>query len=99
MPRISDRPVNSEVTVRHNNVDQALRVLKKKLQREGVYRELKKRVHFITNGEKNRENKARAISRDFKLQVAKMAIADGIPKQEAKKILKAKHSKNKRSPR
>jgi ribosomal protein S21 len=32
--------------VRDNNVDQALRALKKKLQREGVYREMKLRRHF-----------------------------------------------------
>ena len=30
-----------EVSVRDNNVDQALRALKKKLQREGVFREMK----------------------------------------------------------
>ena len=31
------------VFVRDNNVDQALRVLKKKMQREGVFREMKRR--------------------------------------------------------
>jgi len=35
-----------QVLVRDNNVDQALRVLKKKLQREGVFREMKLRRHF-----------------------------------------------------
>jgi small subunit ribosomal protein S21 len=30
-----------QVSVRDNNVDQALRVLKKKLQREGVFQEMK----------------------------------------------------------
>jgi small subunit ribosomal protein S21 len=35
-----------QVLVRDNNVDQALRVLKKKLQREGVLRELKLRRHY-----------------------------------------------------
>ena len=30
-----------QIIVRDNNVDQALRALKKKLQREGVYREMK----------------------------------------------------------
>ncbi|MCY4504543.1 MAG: 30S ribosomal protein S21, partial [Hyphomicrobiales bacterium] len=29
-----------QVTVRDNNVDQAYKVLKKKLQREGVFREM-----------------------------------------------------------
>ncbi len=35
------------VTVRENNVDQALRVLKKKLQREGVFREMKNRTRRV----------------------------------------------------
>ena len=35
-----------QIMVRDNNVDQALRALKKKLQREGVYREMKLRRHF-----------------------------------------------------
>ena len=46
-----------EVIVRDNNVDQALRVLKKKMQREGVYREMKLRRHFEKPSIKNaREN-------------------------------------------
>jgi small subunit ribosomal protein S21 len=32
-----------QVFIRDNNVDQALRVLKKKMQREGVFREMKLR--------------------------------------------------------
>ena len=35
-----------QVSVRDNNVDQALRALKKKLQREGVFREMKLRQHY-----------------------------------------------------
>ena len=35
-----------QVQVRDNNVDQALRALKKKLQREGVFREMKLRQHY-----------------------------------------------------
>jgi len=35
-----------EVVVRDNNVDQALRALKKKMQREGIFREMKMRRHF-----------------------------------------------------
>ena len=35
-----------EVVVRDNNVDQALRALKKKMQREGVFREMKMRKHY-----------------------------------------------------
>ena len=36
-----------QVSVRENNVDQALRVLKKKLQREGVIREMKLKQHYL----------------------------------------------------
>ena len=36
-----------QVFVRDNNVDQALRALKKKLQREGVFREMKLRKHYV----------------------------------------------------
>jgi ribosomal protein S21 len=35
-----------QVSVRDNNVDQALRVLKKKLQKEGVFREMKLKQNF-----------------------------------------------------
>ena len=35
-----------QVLVRDNNVDQALKVLKKKMQREGVFREMKLRGHY-----------------------------------------------------
>ena len=35
-----------QIIVRDNNIDQALRALKKKLQREGVYREMKLRRHY-----------------------------------------------------
>ena len=39
-----------QVLVRDNNVDQALRVLKKKMQREGVFREMKARKQAIREG-------------------------------------------------
>jgi small subunit ribosomal protein S21 len=35
-----------QVFVRDNNVDQALKVLKKKMQREGVFREMRLRRHY-----------------------------------------------------
>ena len=35
-----------EVVVRDNNVEKALRVLKKKLQKDGLFRELRLRQHF-----------------------------------------------------
>ena len=50
-----------QVSVRDNNVDQALRALKKKLQREGVFREMKLRQHFEKPSEKKAREKAEAI--------------------------------------
>ena len=56
-----------QVSVRENNVDQALRVLKKKLQREGVFREMRLKQHFEKPSEKKVRNKAEAIRRVRKL--------------------------------
>ena len=56
-----------QVSVRDNNVDQALRALKKKLQREGVCREMKLRQHFEKPSEKKAREKAEAIRRARKL--------------------------------
>ena len=56
-----------QVSVRDNNVDQALRALKKKLQREGVLREMKLRQHFEKPSEKKAREKAEAIRRARKL--------------------------------
>ena len=50
-----------QVTVRDNNVDQALRALKKKLQREGVFREMKLRNYYEKPSEKKARQKAEAI--------------------------------------
>ena len=52
-----------QIIVRDNNVDQALRVLKKRLQREGVYREMKLRRHYEKPSEKRARERAAAISR------------------------------------
>jgi small subunit ribosomal protein S21 len=55
------------VQVRDNNVDQALRALKKKLQREGVFREMKLRRHFEKPSEKRVREQAEAVRRHRKL--------------------------------
>ena len=59
---------NVLVTVRDNNVDQALRMLKKRLQREGVFREMKLRRHYEKPSERKKREKAEAIRRIRKLQ-------------------------------
>ena len=56
------------VTVRDNNVDQALKALKKKMQREGIFREMKMRRHYEKPSEKRAREKAEAIRRTRKLE-------------------------------
>ncbi len=65
-----------EVQVRDNNVEQALRVLKKKLQREGVFRELKLRRHYEKPSERRVREDAEAVRRVRKLQ-RKRLMRDG----------------------
>ena len=57
-----------KVDVRNNNVDQALRILKKKLQLDGFFNELREREHFVSRGEKRRRAKAAGIRRCKKEQ-------------------------------
>ena len=66
-----------QVLVRDNNVDQALRVLKKKLQREGVFREMKLRKAYEKPSERKTREKAEAIRRARKL-ARKQAQREGL---------------------
>lgn len=66
-----------QVFVRDNNVDQALRVLKKKMQREGVFREMKRRRAYEKPSEKAAREKNEAIRRARKL-ARKQAIREGL---------------------
>jgi small subunit ribosomal protein S21 len=65
-----------QVFVRDNNVDQALRVLKKKMQREGVFREMKRRRFYEKPSEKTTRERSEAVRRLRKL-ARKKAIFDG----------------------
>jgi small subunit ribosomal protein S21 len=66
-----------QIIVRDNNVDQALRALKKKLQREGVYREMKLRRHYEKPSEKRAREKAAAVRRARKME-RKRLERDGV---------------------
>ena len=57
-----------QISVRDNNVDQALKVLKKKMQREGVFREMKLRRSYEKPSERKAREKAEAIRRQRKLE-------------------------------
>ena len=61
-----------QVLVRDNNVDQALKVLKKKMQREGVFREMKLRGHYEKPSERRIREKEEAIRRARKLARKKL---------------------------
>ena len=61
-----------QVMVRDNNVDQALRALKKKLQREGVFREMKLRQHFEKRSVTTARERAEAVRRARKLARKKL---------------------------
>ena len=56
-----------QVSVRDNNVDQALRALKKKMQREGIFREMKLRRNYEKPSESRVREEAEAIRRHRKL--------------------------------
>jgi small subunit ribosomal protein S21 len=61
-----------QVIVRDNNVDQALRALKKKMQREGIFREMKLRRHFEKPSERKARERAEAVRRLRKVQRKRM---------------------------
>ena len=52
------------IVIRNNNIDGALRVLKKRLQLDGMTNELRKREHFISKGQKRRQSKKAAKRRE-----------------------------------
>ena len=66
-----------QVSVRDNNVDQAYKVLKKKRQREGVFREMKLRNHYEKPSEKHAREKAESVRRVRKL-ARKAAQREGL---------------------
>ena len=62
------------VSVRDTNVDQALRILKKKMQREGVFREMKNRRVYEKPSEKKKRILQENIKRVKKLNKLKNRI-------------------------
>jgi small subunit ribosomal protein S21 len=84
-PKAIVEGVSLLVDVRDNNVDQALRALKKKMQREGLFREMKARRAYEKPSEKRAREKADAIRRSRKL-ARKQAQREGLlpaPKKKA----------------
>ncbi len=73
-----------QVVVRDNNVDQALRALKKKMQREGIFREMKLRNFYEKPSEKRAREKAEAVRRARKLARKKAQLEGLIPTKPRK---------------
>jgi small subunit ribosomal protein S21 len=73
-----------QVFVRDNNVDQALRVLKKKMQREGIFRELKRRAAYEKPSQRRNRQLSEAIRRAKKLARKKAQREGLIPMPKAK---------------
>jgi small subunit ribosomal protein S21 len=73
-----------QVLVRDNNVDQALKALKKKMQREGIFREMKLRGHYEKPSEKKAREKAEAVRRARKLARKKLQREGLLPSKPIK---------------
>lgn len=56
-----------EINVNENNIDQALRILKKKMQREGVYRDMKIHRRYEKPSEKRKRKRTEALRRSRKV--------------------------------
>ena len=70
-PRLNFRHLREpalQIIVRDNNIDQALKALKKKMQREGIFREMKLRGAYEKPSEKRARERAEAVRRYRKLQ-------------------------------
>jgi small subunit ribosomal protein S21 len=83
-----ERGARVQVLVRDNNVDQALKALKKKMQREGIFREMKLRGHYEKPSEKKARERAEAIRRARKL-ARKRAQREGLIPMKPKPVLGA----------
>ena len=65
------------VLVRDNNVEQAIRALKRKMQREGILREIKARRAYEKPSERRAREKGEAVRRSRKA-ARKLAIREGL---------------------
>jgi small subunit ribosomal protein S21 len=66
-----------QVILRDNNIEQALRVLKKRMQREGVFKEMRRHRFYEKPSERATREKAEAARRSRK-QARRQAIRDGL---------------------
>lgn len=76
-----------KISVRDNNIDQALKVLKRKLAKEGVFREFKKRSHYVGPSEAKREKHIKAVKRQKKSDFKRRAAAEGVSVKDFQAML------------
>jgi small subunit ribosomal protein S21 len=74
-----------QVFVRDNNIDQAIKALKKKMQREGVFREMKRRNAYEKPSEKKAREKSEGIRRARKA-ARKLAQREGLLPAPKRKV-------------
>ncbi|MBD9374014.1 30S ribosomal protein S21 [Rhizobium sp. ARZ01] len=74
-----------QVIVRDNNIEQAIRVLKKLMQREGLFREMRARSTYEKPSEKRAREKAEGIRRSRKL-ARKKAQREGLLPAPKRKV-------------
>jgi small subunit ribosomal protein S21 len=72
------------ILVRDNNVEQALRFMKKKMQREGLFRELRMKEAFEKPSEKRVREQAEAVRRARKAQRKKLQREGLLPMPKPK---------------
>jgi small subunit ribosomal protein S21 len=84
-----DKEFCVQVLVRDNNIDQALKALKKKMQREGIFREMKLRGHYEKPSEKRAREKAEAVRRARKLARKKLQ-REGLLPMKPKPVMGAR---------
>ncbi|MGB0754778.1 MAG: 30S ribosomal protein S21, partial [Candidatus Pseudothioglobus sp.] len=68
--RKEEKPQGMTVTVRNGDVNGAIRVLKKKLIKDGMFQELRERAYYESRGTKRRKAKA-AATRRYKRKMQK----------------------------
>jgi small subunit ribosomal protein S21 len=78
-----------QIFVRDNNIDQALKALKRKMQREGIFREMKRRSFYEKPSEKKTREKAEGIRRSRKA-ARKLAQREGLLPAPKKKVFAAR---------
>ncbi len=74
MAQKKSKPANIEITVNDFNVDRALKQLKKKIEREGVVRDMKRTVYFEPPTQKRRKKLMRAIKQNWIRMAAQRVI-------------------------